>query len=390
MKGTLKTGMKTQFVPGWKVLWVKIRVILYIFRNCYQHTNNILLAVFTMKQLIDNYKMSHSAGVLNKMVKVNGRYFWRVASPGFPSKAYDTMLSLEISRLLTRKPKGMRAIFLAITSKCPLQCEHCLEWNRLNLPETYNDEELLTMIKKFQHYQTAQVYFSGGEPLLRHQSIINILKNSTPDTDFWIITSGLGLTISKANELKKEGLTGVLVSLDHHLANDHNRFRGYSAAYDQAMKAIYNANQAGLVTGLSFCTTKDYTSADNLESYMELARSLGVSFVQMLEPKATGHYSDQEVALSIEQVDLLENTFLKYNYLAHYSNYPIIDYPGYQQRRVGCFGAGNRFFYVDSSGYAHACPFCSGSDCKVSDHSLPDIVSQLSSKSCGSFQKSNF
>ena len=379
-----------QFVPRWKAIQIKILVIIHIFKICYSHTSSILAAFVTMKQLIDNYKKSYSADVLNKMIKINGRYFWRIASPGFPSKAYDTMLSLEISRLLSQKPVGMRAVFLAITSQCPLQCDHCLEWNRLNLSENYNDQELLQIVQNIQEYKTAQVYFSGGEPLLRYNSIIHILENSAPGTDFWIITSGLGLTLNKAQQLKDEGITGILVSLDHHQQSAQNRFRGYSAAYDQAKKAVKNARQAGLVTGLSFCVTKEYVSEDNLREYLELARSWDVAFVQMLEPKATGRYSGKDVHLSPEQIEILENTFLYYNHLSCYSNYPIIDYPGYQQRRVGCFGAGNRFFYVDSTGSVHACPFCSGPVCKIDDQPISNIVDLLSRKSCGSFETSNF
>jgi MoaA/NifB/PqqE/SkfB family radical SAM enzyme len=90
---------------------------------------------------------------------------------------------------------------------------------------------------------------------------------------------------------------------------------------------------------------------------MVFAKSLGVQFVQVLEPRQVGHYADKEVLLDEHHITLLEQTFTKMNHAPEYSNHPTLLYHGYHQRRVGCF-SGSRSVYIDSAGDVHACPFC--------------------------------
>lgn len=40
---------------------------------------------------------------------------------------------------------------------------------------------------------------------------------------------------------------------------------------------------------LSICATKSFVAASNLSKYMDIAKNMGVSFVQFLEPRVTGH-----------------------------------------------------------------------------------------------------
>jgi MoaA/NifB/PqqE/SkfB family radical SAM enzyme len=91
---------------------------------------------------------------------------------------------------------------------------------------------------------------------------------------------------------------------------------------------------------------------------MRLAKKLGVSIVQILEPKAVGHYKGADVLLKREHEELLEQFYLAMNYSRQYRHYPIVTYHGYHQRHTGCFGSGNRNLYIDTDGDIHACPFC--------------------------------
>jgi hypothetical protein len=42
---------------------------------------------------------------------------------------------------------------------------------------------------------------------------------------------------------------------------------------------------------------------------MGLAKSWGVAFVQIIEPRATGRYADKDVELSHDMIKILENTY---------------------------------------------------------------------------------
>ena len=120
---------------------------------------------------------------------------------------------------------------------------------------------------------------------------------------------------------------------------------------------------------------------------MEMARALGVAFVQVLEPRSSGRYSGKNVELTPKETDMIEKMYLEYNSLSRYRDFPIINYLGYHQRHVGCFGAGDRFFYIDPDGDAHICPYCTGKITNTLSSSAEETIAELSKKSCFVFER---
>jgi MoaA/NifB/PqqE/SkfB family radical SAM enzyme len=252
----------------------------------------------------------------------------------------------------------LQAIQLAITNKCPMQCEHCCEWNNLNREETFTTDELKKIIDAIQQEGCTQIYFTGGEPMVRMSKLEELIRHASVFSDCWVLTSGHHLTPGNALRLKKAGARGVFVSLDHFEEKEHNRFRGSDYAYEEALLAVENANQVKLATAFSICLTRSFVTENNLMRYARLAKECGVSFVQLLEPRAVGHFEGKEVDLTREQLRLLDAFFLKVNYDPQYRDYPVFIYQGYQQRSVGCLSGGKFSMYIDAAGYIDACPFC--------------------------------
>lgn len=367
--------------------WVKIQVISQIIRIAARKAGGYAKAIQLLRQLKTKYQDTFGEPLLTKIAQVDNRYFWRLAAPGFPSRASRRMHHNELNRLLgNHREAGLRVLFLAITKKCPLRCRHCLEWDRLNQPEKLSTDDLVQIVKKYQDYGVTQIMLSGGEPMLRPKALFAILKNAGQRSDLWIISSGLGLSPGKARQLKKAGLTGVMISLDHHEALPNNEFRGHEKAYEWAMNGIRNAQSAGLVTALSLTATPEYVSQDNLEAYMELGRNSGVAFVQINELRPVGRARDHSCDLSEEQLHMIENLYLSYNSDPGLADYPIVNYTGYHQRRLGCFGAGDRFLYIDSDGDVHVCPFCEGKVCQALAFSASDTVQLLKEQACHIFE----
>jgi MoaA/NifB/PqqE/SkfB family radical SAM enzyme len=252
----------------------------------------------------------------------------------------------------------MRNVLFAITTKCPLQCEHCFEWNNLNLPERLSAEDLQFSIQKLIEYGVGQIHLSGGEPMMRYHDIINILNRFHKRTGFWIITSGFGFTRERAQALKQAGLVGVSISLDHVDEQEHNVFRHHKQAYAMAVEATQYCVEAGLPVNLSLCVTKSFLSRQNLVHYLELATQLGASFVQLLEPKAVGHYEGKPVQLTREERQMLTEFFFESQQNAQFSKSPVVLYHEHYKTTLGCRGAGIGNFYIDPLGNVHACPFC--------------------------------
>ncbi|WP_201983826.1 radical SAM protein [Hymenobacter rubidus] len=322
--------------------------------------------------------------VPRKMAYVDGRYYRGYHSPGWPSPAYNTYVATALNRLVPFRPQQttLNMVFLAITKKCPLACEHCFEWEALNQKEKLTLPDLHALVKTFQDKNVTQIFFSGGEPMLRVHDLLEIMPAARPGTDFWVITSGFNFTRQNAIKLKQAGLTGVSISLDHYLPAQHNRFRGSDKAFENAIQAAAHAQEAGLVVNLAVCVTREFTTARNLLRYAALARQLGAAFIQLLEPRAVGHYSGQEVALAERQLLLLDAFYERLNFHPHYHDWPMVTYYGYHQRRLGCSGAADRFLYVDTDGDVHACPFCQKKSGSALTDSLNDALAAVRTNGC--------
>lgn len=373
-------------INGWEKKQVKFRVLGQMIRITREVFGGLIPGLRVLMGMRQKYRQVIGDRLLTKVAKVDGRYFWRLAGPGFPSAASVRMQTNEARRFLSSpEDVGLRTLFIAITKRCPLRCEHCFEADNLNQPDTLSRADIIALVHKYQDYGTTQIMFSGGEPMLRVNDIYAALDAARPATDFWVYTSGLGVSAARAQKLKDKGLTGMIVSLDDYRPDKHNRFRGFAAAWDNAIAAVLNAKAAGLVTALSLCATKPFISRENLTAYMDLAKRLGVAFVQLIEPMPTGGYRNQPVELPKEQYELLEEFYRTYNGEPQYQSYPIINYLGYHQRRVGCFGGGDRFFYIDTDGDAQVCPFCSGKVASALEFSAEDMIALLSSFRCHSF-----
>jgi MoaA/NifB/PqqE/SkfB family radical SAM enzyme len=280
--------------------------------------------------------------------------------PGWNDATYRRYIA---KALLEFKPHSHSAskielAYLAITKKCPLQCEHCSAADTLNMRDEVSAEQYEYLLEQLHAQGVFQVNFTGGEPLLKFDLLERLVSGVPVEIKTWVNTSGYCLSPEKASRLKAAGLTGVAISLDHYLEEEHNRFRHHEHAYSWALQAVRNAREAGMVVALSVCLSEELCNEQELMRYMGLARQQGVHFVQFLEPKAAGYYKHKDVSLSSEAKRSLEAFFLKMNFGREKTSYPLISYHGYYERRVGCFGAGKKGIYIDADGQLNACPFC--------------------------------
>ena len=326
---------------------------------------------------------------LRKLVKANGKLYWDLYTPGCESYAFDRYIEGEINRITPIKSTTNRFInvFLAITKKCSLKCEHCYEWESLNLKETLSYSDLKSIVEKVQEKGVGQIQFTGGEPLLRIDDLIRLIETASVETEFWINTSGHKLTLENARRLKDAGLNGVVISLDHFDKDLHNSFRGNKYSFDWVQNGVQNSIANNLVVGLSICVTRSFVSKKNLLSYAQMAKAMKVSFIQILEPKPVGHYKNKDVLLNNEQLKLLEEFYIELNYNKRFKDYPIITYHGFHQRKLGCFAAGNRSFYIDTDGDIHACPFCQKKSGNVLDMDFDTSIESLLKFGCHSFEE---
>lgn len=323
-----------------------------------------------------------NGSTLNKYAYNGQRYFLNYVIPGWPSLAFNRFIDHQFNRLSPSPITSLGTLIFALTKKCGFKCAHCCEWNNLNKPEALSSKDLLTIIEKFNELGVAQVQLSGGEPLNRFNEILHLLYNSPKGIDFWMYSTGYSLTMEKAALLKCAGLTGITLSLDHFNADEHDRFRGVKGSFHKTVQATQFARDAGLMVCFSICTTRDFVTEENLTHYTNLAKKLGVAFIQFLEPKAVGHFAGQDVLLQKSHKKILEDFFLSHNYGAGYPGHPIISYHGFITANFGCSGSGRDYVYVDTDGDVHNCPFCQRKLFSAFEENLKEHILRMKKNGC--------
>ncbi len=343
---------------GWleqTIIWLAIKLRIFYFACIILKRPQKVWQVF--KNLL-HMRSNVWGGDLKKIYKINGKYYFNQYTPGWPSQAYDFLIKSELRRHAPLPTaEKLSFVFLAITRKCPMRCEHCFEWDNLNQKESFTKDDLLKVVDLYQKEGVLQFHFSGGEPMVRFKDLIELIRFTSKKSECWVLTSGFNVNDTTASQLKDAGCKGMVVSIDHYIPELHNLFRGHASSFEQAINAVKAARKAGLVTSISVCATKPFLDGSHLMPYIAFAKSLGVHFVQVLEPRSIGHYEGKNVQLERKHIDLLEQVFTTVNHSPRYKDYPTLLYHGYHQRRVGCF-SGSRSVYVDSAGDVHACPFC--------------------------------
>jgi MoaA/NifB/PqqE/SkfB family radical SAM enzyme len=365
------------------LLWARIgQLALQRFRNP-------VAAGRALRAMVATRARVRERRVTTKYVRAAGRYFWDLYSPGWPSASFDRYVLAELERFTPATSgegpapqPGLQTLILAVTKKCPLRCRHCCEWDALNAPETLDRDRLAAIVAGFQRVGVSQILLSGGEPLQRFDDVLHLLRTAAPGTDFWILTSGLGLTDERARRLRAAGLTGVCISLDHWEPAAHDAFRGFPGSFQRAREAAAAARAAGLALCLTLCPTREFLRDGNLERYASLARDLGAGFVQILEPRAVGHFAGQDVTLGEREREALEALYLRLNFDPEHVKMPAVAYPAYGERRNGCGGAGSRFAYVDTDGRLHPCPFCRCAAGSVADLPPESALARLRRGGC--------
>ena len=371
-------------VNGLLKSWVHLRLkwtLLQVIYSCYKNPADwfgaLRYLIRLRRSILGNFRV-------RKMVKINGLYYMGLYTPGWNDSTYRRFIASELYHYKAHKKPVNRfnQVFLAITKKCPLRCDHCSAWDTLNQRDELGLAEFTKILDQVSSQGATQIYFTGGEPLVRLKVLLPLIRQLPGHTKSWLSTSGFQFTAEKAKQLKDAGLTGVFVSLDHYKAEKHNSFRHYEHAYSWALRAAHNAREAGLVVAFSICLSNAICTKEELMKYMTLARESQVHFVQFFEPQAVGHYKDKAVSLSRQAMATAEAVYLEMNFGKKHLDYPIISYHGYYKRRVGCFGAGKRTLYIDADGNLNACPFCQKNYGNLLEGGLKEKVRSMAESGC--------
>jgi Fe-coproporphyrin III synthase len=143
------------------------------------------------------------------------------------------------------------------TKTCNLACVHCYADAEIeSFAGELTTEEAQRMIEDLAAFNVPALLISGGEPFAR-PDILDLADHATSlGVRVTFSTNGTLINKEKAVRLEKIGVTYVGISIDGG-EEQHDKFRGRTGAFKDAIRGIRNCREAGIRVGVRFTVTKE-------------------------------------------------------------------------------------------------------------------------------------
>jgi MoaA/NifB/PqqE/SkfB family radical SAM enzyme len=145
--------------------------------------------------------------------------------------------------------------------RCNAKCLMCDCWKEKN--DYLDSQEIIKTLKQLKKWIKGDffVQIAGGEPLI-FKGIYDIFSFCSENGIICkISTNGIALTEKNCDKIIESGLPYLSVSLDSHLPEIHDKFRGIDKALEKAIKGInYLSKNGNLTLGISSVLMKDNIS----------------------------------------------------------------------------------------------------------------------------------
>ncbi len=312
----------------------------------------------------------------NKVIKVNGGYRFQLYLPTFPSPSFFHALKKFDP---ANKDPGPITVVFSMTKACSYKCPHCYQRNDKGPDLEIN--LLKKVASQMQDLGVAMFDIEGGEPLLRFDRLLDLLRSFDERAELWVNTTGEGLTVERAKELKAAGLYGVMISLHTPDAQSYDQFTGVPGSFETAQKAFEIFYQEGIVTAINCCPNAEMIRTGSLEKIFELAKEWNVALVQVIHAKPSGAwlYEKDEIFESEELMQKLYEYHHSYNNGHRATKYPSILFQVMEEDRnhFGCTAGGIDRFYFNHEGEVQPCEFVNVSFGNVKEEDFLTIFKRM-------------
>lgn len=221
-----------------------------------------------------------------------------------PRRAGLQLLRHLLSRLDSGTP--FATAILALTYRCQARCPHCYAAVAgRDAGDELTTGEWRALLDGVRARGALQVYFTGGEPLLRedlpdlvaHAHRIGLLSR--------ICTNGYLLTPALVGRLKRAGLNQCGISIDDADPLVHDRLRGLPGAFARAVEAFALLRAQGIDGRILVYASRDKIPG-GLERLVGLAARLRVDAVHVNIPFAVGRWvGNSDAVLSAAEMAAL-------------------------------------------------------------------------------------
>jgi pyrroloquinoline quinone biosynthesis protein E len=197
--------------------------------------------------------------------------------------ARPAVASPAAARPAVDRPFGLLA---ELTYGCPLHCSYCS--NPLDLA-AYRDElstaEWRRVLAEARELGVLQLHLSGGEPLLRRDLAEIVQAASEIGLYTNLITSALGLTSRRAEQLRAAGLDHVQISLQADEPALSDRLAG-TPSFRRKVAAARSVKELGWPLTLNVVLHRH--NVDRIAGILDLAEELGADRIELANTQYYG------------------------------------------------------------------------------------------------------
>jgi AdoMet-dependent heme synthase len=192
--------------------------------------------------------------------------------------------------------KAPLTINWAINNSCNFSCRHC--YSRSDTGDEIDSLTLCNCIEKAAKAGVMAVNFGGGEPLLRKDLLDIAACAARSGMRVSMNSNGYLIDREKALQLKEAGFSKVGISIDSHLPEVHDKFRGMPGSHERAVNALKQLQAAGIKTSISTVICK--FNHENIAQLIELAENHAVDQLNFHNFKCSGlgHANRDELDLT--------------------------------------------------------------------------------------------
>jgi pyrroloquinoline quinone biosynthesis protein E len=177
-------------------------------------------------------------------------------------------------------------LLFELTYKCPLHCVFC--YNPIDFTRTQTElatEEWLRVLREARALGSVQLGLSGGEPLVRDDLELIVAEAHTLGFYINLITSGVGLTETRLQALKRAGLDHIQLSFQDS-TREMNDFLSSTRTFELKSKVAKLIKQYDYPMVLNVVLHR--LNIDHVEEILRMAEDMGADYVELANTQYYG------------------------------------------------------------------------------------------------------
>ncbi|EKD42684.1 MAG: Fe-S oxidoreductase [uncultured bacterium] len=264
------------------------------------------------------------------------------------------------NRLLRKKGelKAPATATIAVNKACQCDCSHCsaVYYNQASQRDL-SSLELTNALAETCALGVSTIILLGGEPLLRKDLFEVISQIPKNEASVILFTNGEYLNDDNCRKLKKAGLMGAFVSLDHPEESQHDQFRKRPGLYKKALQGITNLKNNGLIAGISSHLSHSNLPLKQFEQMVELTKQVGADEITFFDAIPSGQWlHDSSEILNDTDRETISRLVKLYRNKKDYPGLSVQSTLTSPKGSAFCFAA-NTQFYLTAWGEMCPCDF---------------------------------